>query len=279
MKIPLFIVDAFTTIPFKGNQAGVCVLTKKLDDQTLQQIAFEMNFSETAFISLINEKGDFSNSNTYNLRWFTPTNEINLCGHATLASAFILFTEYNNTSNRITFETLSGELHVSKEDNFYVMNFPVNEGHAIGAVKELQELLGLSDNDINAWLYDPVLTNILIEIQNDEILKRITPDFTKLKKYEGEYKLQGVMVTTKMLNSKYDFSSRFFLPWIGINEDPVTGASHTTLGPYWSRKLGKKNLFATQLSKRTGELIIQLAGDRTLIKGNACITLRGEFIL
>ena len=278
MHIPIYIVDAFTKGPFKGNQAGVCLLKNQLDDQILQNIAFEMNLSETAFIISNDEKKDFSQSKSFKLRWFTPKNEIDLCGHATLASAHILLNELHNTGE-IVFDTLSGYLTVSLENNKLKMDFPINESTPAKPISEVISYLSLNKKDIIAFEYDKNLANYLIEVQNENVLRQIEPDFLGLSKYtSSDIKITGIIVTSKG-EGFYDFSSRYFAPWVGINEDPVTGSSHTTLAPYWRKKL-HKNLFQTiQLSKRTGTMEVKIEGQRVIIKGSAFTTLQGSFII
>ena len=282
MDIPIFIVDAFSVEPFKGNQAAVCLLEgfpQTYDDKILQQIAFEMNLSETAFIKPLDSTKSLAQTNEFNLRWFTIATEVDLCGHATLASAHVLFNELGNRQQEILFHTLSGILKVSKDDNSIVMDFPVNEPEKTEANTELGNYLGLTSDEMIEWAYEPTLANLLIEVKNEQILRDMKPDIGKLKKFSGSKKIDGIIVTSKMSNINFDFSSRYFAPWVGIDEDPVTGSSHTTLGPYWASKLHKQSFKALQLSKRTGELEVTLSKNRVFIKGKACTTLKGSFKL
>lgn len=282
MIIPLYIVDAFTDSPFKGNQAGVCLLEKvdeKINDTILQKIAFEMNLSETAFIYPINKEKNFSKAKEFNLRWFTPTTEVDLCGHATLASAHVLFHELLNSNQELHFHTLSGILPVSKEAELYKMDFPANPSKPIKAIEFLASTLGLQKEDIITWEYDPGLANILIEVANDQILRKINPDYIQLQKYSGQLRVLGLIVTTRMSDGTFDFASRYFGPWVGLNEDPVTGSSHTTLGPFWSNKLRKNKLRAIQLSKRTGDLTLTVTNSRVFIKGRAYSVVKGTFTI
>ena len=282
MDIPIFIVDAFSVDPFKGNQAGVCLLegsSQSYEDKILQQIAFEMNLSETAFIKPLDSTKDFIQTNEFNLRWFTPTTEIDLCGHATLGSAHVLYNELGNEHQELLFHTLSGILKVLKDKDSLVLDFPLNKPEKIEAINELANYLELNSEEIIEWAYEPNLANLLIEVKNEQILRNMNPDFAKLKKFSGIKKIVGIIVTSKMSNINFDFSSRYFAPWVGIDEDPVTGSSHTTLGPYWSSKLQKKSLKALQLSKRTGKLEITLSSNRVFIKGKTCTTLQGLFKL
>ena len=282
MDIPIFIVDAFSVEPFKGNQAAVCLLEgfpQTYDDKILQQIAFEMNLSETAFIKPLDSSKDFTQTNKFNLRWFTTTTEVDLCGHATLGSAYVLYKELGNEHQELLFHTLSGILRVSKDGDSIVMDFPVKKPEKTEAIAELENFLGLTSDEIVEWAYEPTLANLLIEVKNEQILRNMKPDIATLKNFSGIKKIKGIIVTSKMSNINFDFSSRYFAPWVGIDEDPVTGSSHTTLGPYWSSKLQKKSLKALQLSKRTGKLEITLSSNRVFIKGKTCTTLQGLFKL
>lgn len=279
MNISYYMVDAFTKVPFKGNPAGVCLLKEKIEDETLQQVAFEMNLAETAFISLIDDQDNFSSSNSFNLRWFTPRTEIKLCGHATLASAYILFNKMKNNSNEISFHTLSGILKVSREEDLIVMSFPSNVPTKIDPIPEIKQYLSLENQDIIGWSHNSNLSYLLVEVANEEIVRRIKPNFEKLKDFSCDLKILGLCVTAKMSNSKYDFSSRFFAPNLGINEDPVTGSSHTVLVPYWSKKMNKNDFKAIQWSERTGELDLTMKDDRVIIKGNAFVILEGSLFV
>jgi PhzF family phenazine biosynthesis protein len=254
MKI--YQVDAFTNEIFKGNPAGVCILPSNttVNNILLQNIAMEMNLSETAF--LIKEKSE------YNLRWFTPEVEVDFCGHATLASAHILWEiGLENIENELIFNTKSGKLFAKKIKNKIELNFPIFE------VNEVQ-----SDDRINVSLgINPIFIGTdnkryLIEIENYEDLLEINPDFNHLK----DIGKTVFMVTCKSENPKYDFYSRFFAPSVGINEDPVTGSAHSYLVPYWANKLKKRILNSYQASKRGGELECELTDNkRVLLRGQA----------
>jgi PhzF family phenazine biosynthesis protein len=252
----LYQVDAFTNQRFKGNPAGVCILPadKMKDDQLLQNIAAEMNVSETAFIS---KKG-----NEYHLRWFSPETEVEFCGHATLSTAHILWeTGLEKKEELIQFSTLSGRLFARYKTGKVELDFPTFD------VKEVPE-----QPDINAALcIQPVYTGItknryLIEIEGLQVLKQMKPDFVKLK----DIGQTAFIVTCKSEDRDFDFYSRFFCPAIGINEDPVTGSSHSSLAPYWAKKLGKSKMLAYQASKRGGTLECELsANNRVFIRGQA----------
>jgi PhzF family phenazine biosynthesis protein len=261
MKIPIYQADAFTDILFGGNPAAVCPLDAWLPDETMQKIAIENNLAETAFF-VKNEQG-------YKLRWFTPEYEIDLCGHATLASAHILFTELGYKGDAISFETVkAGTLIVTKNGNKYSMDFPSRPAILIEPPVGLIEALGEKQPMEVLRSRDYFL---VYESEND--IKDISPDFFALSKFDTV----GVIVTAK--GKKVDFVSRFFAPGAGIAEDPVTGSAHCNLIPYWAEKLGKNKLHALQLSSRKGELWCELKGDRVLIAGNAVTYLKGEIFL
>lgn len=282
MDYQIFIVDAFTDKPFKGNQAGVCLIQEDLKTvnlQTLQDIAFEMNLAETAFLSPLNSQDSFTEAQEFNLKWFTPATEIDLCGHATLASAHVLFNELHNIQTKVIFHTLSGPLTVNIEGDKLVMDFPKNTSHETTPIASIASNLSLQTEDIVTWEYEPVLRNLLIEVKSEEVLRQIHPNFGALTELSYGQEIVGVIVTTKMEHSSFDFASRYIAPWVGINEDPVTGSSHTTLGPYWQHKLNKNDLQAVQLSKRTGAMRVVMQGTRVLLYGKAITTLQGSIKL
>jgi PhzF family phenazine biosynthesis protein len=255
MKIPYFEVDAFAKKPFEGNPAGVCPLEKWLDDTTMQNIAAENNLAETAFFV---PRGD-----DYDLRWFTPTVEIDLCGHATLASGFILFSLLGRGGDKVRFHSKSGPLTVARNGDVLTLDFPsrppkpctFSEALIRGLGKKPTEVLKARDYFA---LYDTA-----------EDVRSLKPDFALLGTLD-----QKVIVTAPGMDC--DFVSRFFAPTDGVPEDPVTGSAHCTLIPYWSARLGKTKMFARQLSKRGGEIFCELAGDRVLIGGKAVLYSRGQ---
>jgi PhzF family phenazine biosynthesis protein len=264
VKQEIFIVDAFAERPFKGNPAGVCVLKGLRDDGWRQDVAREMNLSETAFLE---KRPDGS----YTLRWFTPAVEVDLCGHATLASAHILWESGEVAAGeRAVFHTRSGILSAVKQGDWIEMDFPSEPEKNAAAPAEL----------IGALEVEPLYTgrnrfDYLVEVDCEETVRNLNPDMTRLKRVD----MRGVIVTSRSLSAGYDFVSRFFAPAVGVDEDPVTGSAHCCLGPYWGGKLGKKALMAYQASSRGGILRVGLQGDRVLIGGQAVTVLRAELVL
>ena len=257
ISLPFYQVDAFTNEVFSGNPAGVCLTEAPLEDQVMQQIAAENNLAETAFI-----RTDLS---PYQIRWFTPTVEVDLCGHATLASAYILFNE-KNFKEVIRFQSLrSGELMVTNNEDLLTLDFPVDKIIPISIKNEWIEAIG-----------SPILeaytgrTDLILQVENETIVKEIQPDFASIKRWP----YVGVIVTAK--GTDVDFVSRFFGPAVGVDEDPVTGSAHTSLVVYWSKKLKKTKLRARQESKRQGNLLCEINGERALITGKAQLYLKGE---
>ena len=261
MKIPLYQVDAFTSKIFAGNPAAVCMLDSWIEDSQLQSIAMENNLSETAFL-VRNDEG-------FDLRWFTPTTEVALCGHATLASAFVLFNHKNWTANEIRFQTRkSGQLIVSRSDDLLEMDFPSRPSHSRQAPLGIKEALGVSPVAVLGSAED-----ILVVLDSEKAVQEVQPDFRALEQVE----CRGTIVTAR--GSQSDFVSRFFAPRVGVPEDPVTGSAHCVLIPYWANVLGKKELHALQLSKRGGELFCIDAGERVKISGKAVLYLEGTITI
>jgi PhzF family phenazine biosynthesis protein len=255
MKIPYFEVANFTDRPFRGNPAGVCPLADWLSDATMQNIAAENNLAETAFF--VPRGGD------YELRWFTPTIEMDLCGHATLASAFILFSELGFSNDAVRFHSRSGILSVARKDGVLTLDFPSRPPAPCKTPEALIRGLGKKPLEVlKARDYFAIFAT-----END--VRSLKPDFATLGTLDAK-----VIVTAP--GSDCDFVSRFFAPTAGVNEDPVTGSAHCTLIPYWSQRLGKTTLFARQVSQRGGELFCQLAGERVLIGGKAVLYNRGH---
>tara|TARA_B100000029_G_C17608870_1_gene968545 strand:- start:1696 stop:2499 length:804 start_codon:yes stop_codon:yes gene_type:complete len=255
-------VDAFTKEKFKGNPAAVLILEKELDDQLMQNIAVEMNLSETAYVLLR------PGQNPY-LRWFTPMSEIDLCGHATLASAQIYFNEIDQASNEITFDTkFAGPLRVKKNNSFLTMNFPSRPGDET-ALETIPDFVLNSLSSIKP-IYARKSRDLMLVYKDEKTILNMKPNFNNLIKYKD-----FIIVTAESKNEKYDFISRFFCAGDGIAEDPVTGSAHSTLTPYWSNKLNKTKLVAYQASKRGGELNLEYHGDRIDISGQAITIING----
>ena len=260
MKIPYFEVDAFAGQLFGGNPAGICALNRWLDDATLQRIAAENNLAETAF--LVPAGSD------YELRWFTPEMEIDLCGHATLASAFVLFSEMGLGGERVRFHSrTSGALTVAREGEWLTLDFPARPASPCAVSEGLARSLGRRPLEVFR------ARDYLAVFGSEADVRSLAPDFGLMKTLDAF----GVIATAP--GDGCDFVSRFFAPKAGVNEDPVTGSSHCTLVPWWSQRLGKTELAARQVSRRGGELFCRLAGDRVRIGGKAVLYLRGEIEL
>ena len=257
MKLPIFQADAFVSGLFKGNPAAVVPLTEWLTDETLQQIAMENNLSETAFFI---PEGDH-----FHIRWFTPMTEVDLCGHATLATAHILYNELNFKGEQIEFESKSGILTVSKTEDKLQLDFPADFVRLEEKNPEFSKALGAQS--IAEFKGN---TKHLLLFDSEESIRNMKPNFHLLKQTNA----RGIIVTAKGIT--VDFVSRFFAPKVGIDEDPVTGSAHTLLVPFWANRLNKTELTALQLSERGGQLWCTLSGDRVLIAGKAVTYLRGE---
>jgi PhzF family phenazine biosynthesis protein len=264
MKFTLYHADAFTNRMFHGNPAAVIPLEKWIDDELMQKIAAENNLSETAFF--VPSK---INGVDYDLRWFTPEVEINLCGHATLATAFILFRYMNFRNSKIVFSCKSGKLEVENNGDVYRMDFPAwSPQKTDDYPAELQKALGV-DEIVGVYKQ----RDLLVELQNEEAVKKCNPDFSLLKA------LGEKVIITAPGTGDVDFVSRFFAPSAGINEDPVTGSAHSQLIPFWAEKLGKKKMFAKQISSRGGELQCGMWGDRVTMAGQCVFYMKGEITL
>lgn len=257
-------VDAFTSEPFKGNPAGVCILKKKMPDEWMQNIAAEMNLSETAFIS--------GGKDEYRIRFFTPTSEIPLCGHATLSSAHIMFeTGIVKKNKTITFSSKAGLLKIRYEDGRVIMNFPAYDLVAAEIPQDLCNYNVITPVEYyrtaHGWTF--------LLFRNEEEVLKLSPDFNALK--NSEY--GDMIVTAPSSDSRYDFCVRCFAPALGIDEDPVTGSAHCALVPFWNRKTGKKEFTSHQVSKRGGILKVSLHGDRVEIAGEAVTILKAVLLI
>jgi PhzF family phenazine biosynthesis protein len=256
MKIKQFVVDAFARKPFTGNPAGVCLLDQWIDDSAMQNIAMENNLAETAFV--VGANGEF------HIRWFTPVVEVDLCGHATLATAHVIFQYTDYSSSEIAFQSRSGILKVRKESDRLVLNFPADTFRK----SELSDaiLAGIGERPKEIYFGK---TDYMLVYDNEGQIQNLTPDFNII----ARAKARGIIVTAK--GDSVDFVSRFFAPQSGINEDPVTGSAHTTLIPYWSERLKKPELTAKQISARGGDLYCKNLKERVEIAGNAITYLEG----
>lgn len=259
----LFQVDAFTNEPFKGNPAAVCLLEREANTQWMRAIAAEMNLSETAFVS--------PEGASYRLRWFTPTHEVDLCGHATLASAKVLF-EQNLASqaNPIHFKTLSGDLYAHWVDGDIELDFPSKRFRRISIGSKVNTALGFTpiEGVMSGNFY-------LFEAADEETIRKLEPNITALQALP----MPEIIVTAKSFDPDFDFISRFFAPQLGIPEDPVTGSAHCLLATYWAEKLGKSTFRAFQASARGGVLNLKLEGDRVKIRGSAIIIFQGNLLV
>lgn len=261
MPLRIVQVDAFASRPFAGNPAAVCVLTQEADVQWMRDVAREMNLSETAF--LVPQAGAFA------LRWFTPSVEVDLCGHATLASAHVLWEDgHLAESEQARFDTRSGRLTADRRGGWIEMDFPAKIAVPAEPPPELLSALGLARAHFvgrNAFDY-------LVEADSEETVRALTPNYSTLRTLP----VRGVIVTARSSRGEFDFVSRFFAPGSGVDEDPVTGSAHTALGPYWAGKLGVNDLTGFQASARGGVVGVAVRGDRVLLNGQAVTVMTGE---
>lgn len=261
MALTIYVVDAFTGTAFKGNPAAVCLTSEPLEDVVMQNIATEMNLSETAFL--------FPQDAGYSLRWFTPDAEVDLCGHATLASAHMLWeTNILAQDKTANFYTKSGLLTAVKQDSWIQLNFPAEPVSESEYPKELIEALQIEPIFVGRNRFD-----YFIEVESEDIVRNLMPNFYILKTINA----RGIIITSR--SNEYDFVSRCFFPAVGVNEDPVTGSAHCGLGPYWGKKLNKTEMVAYQASERGGHLKINLLKDSVLMSGQAVTIMKSEFLV
>lgn len=262
MPQPIIQVDAFSAQRFRGNPAAVCVLAAPREEQWLQAVAQEMNLSETAFL--------YPQEDGFHLRWFTPKVEVELCGHATLASAHVLWEEGRLAAAQTArFFTRSGVLTAAKQGEWIELNFPAEPETPVRAPMGLCEALGVTPRYVGKNRFD-----YIVEVDTAEIVREMQPDFNTLAKIS----VRGIIVTAPSDSSEYDFISRFFAPASGINEDPVTGSAHCCLGPYWSARVNKNEMIGYQASERGGIVRVRLGGPRVYIAGQAVTVMRGELV-
>lgn len=262
MTIALFQVDAFTDRPFAGNPAAVCVLSSWRQDQWLQAVAAEMNLSETAFL--------VTQADHFDLRWFTPTIEVDLCGHATLASAHVLYQQnFAKPNEEIRFSTKSGILKAVRQGDNIELDFPLKPEQPAAAPSGLMEALNVQPKYVGKNHFD-----YLVEVESEAALRNLTPDFMRL----ATLPVRGIIVTSRSSDPEFDFVSRFFAPASGIAEDPVTGSAHCCLGDYWRKRLGKSEFVAYQASARGGVVRVRVTNERAFLGGQAVIVARGELV-
>ncbi|MDA7980648.1 MAG: PhzF family phenazine biosynthesis protein [Pirellulales bacterium] len=266
MNLALTTVDAFADQPFSGNPAAVCVLSEAhagIGDHILQAVAAEMNLAETAILSRVDDG--------FNLRWFTPTVEVDLCGHATLAAAHVLWeAEYVRRDEPIRFHTRSGLLIAQVKEGIIELDFPKSAIHTVPMQDALQQAMGGNATHMAKTDFDA-----LLEFPDADSVRQLTPDFPTLRELTD----RGVIATALSDQPEFDFISRFFAPSVGVDEDPVTGSAHCALAPYWSEKLGKNELVGYQASARGGIVRVRLEGSRCVLGGSAITMLRGDFNL
>jgi PhzF family phenazine biosynthesis protein len=263
MPIELFQVDAFTDIPFKGNPAAVCILPGAKDPVWMQDVAREMNLSETAFLS--------KETDGFNLRWFTPTVEEELCGHATLASAHILWDRgYLKRNEQARFFTRSGLLTAELTGNWIELDFPAEPSLPASMPEHLEQALGVVPKYVGKNRLD-----YLVEVGSEQDVRDLKPDFNRLCQISS----RGFIVTSQATMGEYDFVSRFFAPQEGIPEDPVTGSAHCCLGPFWASRLGKEEMIAYQASSRGGVIRVSVCGKRVRLSGQAVTVFHGKLII
>ena len=261
--IPLFHVDAFTDQPFAGNPAAVCILPAWEEDGWLQAVAAEMNLSETAF--LVQQPLHFD------LRWFTPMVEVDLCGHATLASAHVLWHQgFVGATEQIRFSTKSGILTASLTGDCIELDFPLKPEQPAEPPTGLLEALGIQARYVGLSQFD-----FLVEVESEAALRKLTPDFKRL----ASVQVRGIIVTSRSADPRFDFVSRFFAPAAGIDEGPVTGSAHCCLADFWRKRLGKSDFVAFQASARGGVVKVRVEGDRAFLGGKAVIVTKGEWVV
>ena len=262
MSIPIFQVDAFTDRPFAGNPAAVCIMPEPRDDSWHQAVAAEMNLSETAFLT--------KQPDGFRLRWFTPKVEVDLCGHATLASAHVLLQEgLARRDETIRFHTRSGVLTAKQNGDEIELDFPLEPEAPIDAPANLAKALGVPLKYVGKYRF-----GYLAEVESDAALRQITPDFKLLMTVTE----RGVIVTSRSSDTRFDFVSRFFAPGVGVDEDPVTGSAHCCLGAYWQRQLGKSEFLAYQASARGGVVRVRVDEKRAFLGGKAVTVVKGELL-
>ncbi len=263
MPIPIIQVNAFTNTPFSGNPAAVCLLPELRDAAWMQHVAREMNLSETAFL--------VRQADGFDLRWFTPAVEVDLCGHATLASAHVLWqTGYLQPHTQARFQTRSGLLTADKQGDWIELDFPATPPTPVAAPEDLLAALGVTAQSVQRSRFD-----YLVEVDSEATIRALHPDFTRLRSLD----MRGIIVTSRANTPEYDIISRFFAPAAGIDEDPVTGSAHCCLAPFWADRIGKQKLVGYQASARGGMVRMYLDGDRVRLGGQAVTIWQGQLVI
>lgn len=276
LKISVYQVDAFTSKACKGNPAAVCLVDSSLSESAMLDIAAEMNLSETAFIEPLEGEG-LPDTALYSIRWFTPKMEMALCGHATLAASKVIFECLGFEGNRILFRSMSGELESRRHARGFTLDFPADELQEPGPASDLLDAMGI--RKYKEIIYGKNTGKLVVRLHSENEVRSLRPNFERMNKVKACFPIKGVGVTAEG-EGGYDIVSRYFNPWAGVNEDPVTGSVHTVLAPYWSAVLGKKELKAMQASARCGEILIRMSGGGRLeFIGNAVVVLQGEIYL
>jgi PhzF family phenazine biosynthesis protein len=262
MGVPIIQVDAFTDKPFAGNPAAVCVLPEPCNERWMQKVACEMNLSETAFLH--------KRAEGFDLRWFSPATEAELCGHATLASAHVLWEEgYLQSDEQARFYTRSGILTAERKGEWIELDFPLEPEEIVAVPAALVQALGVTPKYVGKNRFD-----YLVEVESEAVVLELKPDFTLLSTIPA----RGIIVTSLAANHEFDFVSRFFSPKTGVNEDPVTGSAHCCLGPFWKHRLNKHEFVAYQASARGGVVRVRMSDQRAYLGGQAITVLRGELL-
>jgi PhzF family phenazine biosynthesis protein len=262
MPQPVIQVDAFTDRPFAGNPAAVCIMDAPADEGWMRSVASEMNLSETAFLHPY--------ADGWSLRWFTPEVEVDLCGHATLASAHVLWQGGRVPADaEARFHTRSGLLTCRRAGEWITMDFPAKPEQATDAPEGLERALGVAPRYVGRSHFD-----LLVEVDSEDVVRALKPDFGVLAGVEA----RGVIVTARAADPRFDFMSRFFAPRVGVNEDPVTGSAHCVLAPFWAARLGRSEMTGFQASRRGGVVRVRAAGDRVELAGQAVTVMRGELV-
>jgi PhzF family phenazine biosynthesis protein len=276
---PLYLVDAFTSKPFSGNPAGVFFHSSEMTPKQMQLIASEVNASGTAFPVPL-DAPPFEVASRFHLQWFSPQVDVPLCGHATLATAHVLFCEMKNQNRILRFETQSGELVVRREGDYYAMDFPAGIAEPIETDVSVYDALGIQESSVLDTQYCDSPNKLLVVVDEEHVVRGLAPDFLRLREVSRKYNACSVVVTCRSASPDYDCVSRNFAPIRGVNEDPVTGSSHVILCPYWQERLHRSQLKGFQASPRGGVVIVEAVDDsRVVLKGTALTISRGQMLV